>query len=854
MTFGKAAVLLLPAVLAISLLRANRPPAVQGGAGTPSRPSAAPDTTPGPDPAPATAARADPSPAVLDLAPYARWETFTRRDGLPSDRVFAVRIDGERVWAGTTEGLALYEKGRWRAYGTADGLPHRVVLALDVSPRTGDLWIGTMGGLARLSGGRIDAFTQTGSGLSNDFVNGVRCDPDEDSVWAATAMGASRLDLRTGEWTIFTHENAPMHEPWTYSVAMAPGTVYIGAWGTGILEFTKATGRWREYRDPDGQMEVDLLPDDGPVHDVTAGVDFAGGFLWQATYFGLARYDGREWRSYFAQDSGLASDFINFVRARGRHAWLATDRGLSLTDGEGWVTYRRLEDGRGEILFFRGGRRIARRLSPTAPAHNYVLGVDASGDEVWVATEKGVSRGVRSGPAWSTPLARTEQAGPPAAAMSRNGTGAEGRFHYASVPDALLPYRGHVPYRDFFVERPQFRGAGREEPAPEGLQEVRLGFIGPLAGGDLPSPPSGPRPAVRYDPKAVFGRWMLRGATLAIEEANTAGGYRGVPFRLVPRTDLVLWGQSSNELVRFALEDRVWAVLSSIDSNHNHVLSRATLKLEVPIVSAGSTDPTLVEHAIPWLVRSIHDDRQNAFALLNEIFVMRGLRRAALLRVNDRDGRVGVMEFVEGARRLGHPIVIEQRFNNGDTDFRPLLERIRETSPDALVLWGNPREAGLAVRQAREMGMRADIFGFDRLGQASFLEAAGEAAEGVVIAASLNPDSEEAAWLRFKKSYRERWGEDPETFAAHAYDGMALLIEGVRKGGLNRARIRDALFDLRTHRGATGTMVFDTNMSDVGTVWLGTVKGGRFHYRAAPKWAERGRLTRTGAEAPREGG
>ena len=197
------------------------------------------------------------------------------------------------------------------------------------------------------------------------------------------------------------------------------------------------------------------------------------------------------------------------------------------------------------------------------------------------------------------------------------------------------------------------------------------------------------------------------------------------------------------------------------------------------------------------------------------------------------------MEFVEGARRLGHPIVIEQRFYNGDTDFRPLLERIRETSPDALVLWGNPREAGLAVRQAREMGMRTDIFGFDRLNQASFLEAAGEAAEGVVVAASMNPDSEDAAWIDFKKSYRQRWGEDPEMFAAHAYDGMVLLIEAVRKAGLNRARIRDALFDLKTHRGATGTMVFDTNMSDVGTVWLGTVKGGRFQYRAAPEWAER---------------
>ena len=296
---------------------------------------------------------------VLERVPLARWETFTTRNGLPSDHVLAVRVDGDRVWAGTTEGLALLSGGRWRVYGTADGLPHRVVLSIDVSPRTGDVWVGTMGGLARVSAGRIDTFTQVSSGLSNDFVHGVRCDPDEDVVWAATAMGASRLDLRTGTWTQFTHENTPMHEPWTYSVAIGGGKVFVGAWGAGVLEYLKADGTWREYRDPDGQFEVDLLPDDGPINDVTSGVDLDGGMLWQSTYFGLTRYDGRNWRSYTYKDSGLASDFINFVRARNGLVWCATDQGLSATDGEGWTTYRRGADGQGDTFFFDGGSPVA---------------------------------------------------------------------------------------------------------------------------------------------------------------------------------------------------------------------------------------------------------------------------------------------------------------------------------------------------------------------------------------------------------------------------------------------------------------------------------------------------------------
>ena len=791
---------------------------------------------------------ASPQPAldVLSEPPLAGWRTFTTRDGLPSNKAFAVKVDGRRVWVGTDSGLALYENGAWRVYGTRDGLPNPVVLALDVSPRTGDLWIATMGGLARWSGGRIDAFTQLDSGLSNDFVHSVRADPENDFVWAATAMGASRLDLRRGEWTVFTEQNTPMREPWTYSVAFGPGLVYIGAWGAGILEYSPASEHWREYRDPDGEMEIDLFPDDGPVHDVTAGVDFASGILWQATYFGLARYDGRRWRSYFKEDSGLASNFINFVRAQGRAAWLCTDDGLSVTDGARWVTYRRLEDGRGEIIFQQGDRRLGRRTTATALAHNFILGADLQGDAVWVATAEGVSRGAPD--ATAAPLVRWSAQPPPEhQALSK---AADPHFVYARTPPDLRPFHELTPYKEFFTTRPVFRGPGSKAPEPAGIEEVRVGFIGPLEEQDGPILPAGFRPAVQSGYKTQFGRHMLWGARLALEEANAAGGYGGKPFRLVVRTDLVQWGQTSNELVKFAYDDRVWAVLSGIDSNHNHVLSRATLKIQVPILNAGATDPTLVEHAIPWLARTVSDDRQGAYALLDYVYRVQGLRRVALLRVNDRDGRVGVQEFVQGARRLGYPVVTEQRFSNADTDFTDALRRVREADPDAVVLWGNPRETGLAVRQLREVGMQVPLFGFDRMALPQFLEAAGPAAEGVVVVTSFNPAESDPAWQRFRGRYRERFGEEPDVFAAHAYDGANILVQAIRRAGLNRARIRDALYALETVRGVSGEIVFDTNMSNVTPPWLAEVRSGTFRYfRAAGGGAPAG-AARSGGAAP----
>ena len=104
-----------------------------------------------------------------------------------------------------------------------------------------------------------------------------------------------------------------------------------------------ATGRFREHRVPDGEMEIDLFRDDGLVHDVVSSIAVADGVMWVGTYFGLSRYDGRRWRSYCQTDSGLAGDFINAVCADGPVVWVATDSGLSRFDSRDWTPLRRDE-------------------------------------------------------------------------------------------------------------------------------------------------------------------------------------------------------------------------------------------------------------------------------------------------------------------------------------------------------------------------------------------------------------------------------------------------------------------------------------------------------------------------------
>ena len=322
---------------------------------------------------------------------YGNWRNFTSKDGLPGDKTYCVRIDGERVLVGTHEGLAVYENGKWRTYTTEDGLAHNGVLAIDVSEVTGDVWLGTMGGLTRWSTGKFENFTQMNSGMPNDLIYAVTCDGKD--VWVATGGGAGQYDTHTKRWEIFTEQNAPMHEPWTYGVCEGDGKIFIAAWGGGVVEYTKKTKTFRDYVDPDGNMEIDLFPDDGVVHDITTGTSWADGYLWVATYFGLSRYDGVHWKGYFDHDSGLASNFINYIKAVGPVAFICTDKGLSSTDGKSWVTYTKNETNKnGKVIITEGLDKRELLMSPSI-SHNYTIGVDVKDDVIWVATSKGISRG-----------------------------------------------------------------------------------------------------------------------------------------------------------------------------------------------------------------------------------------------------------------------------------------------------------------------------------------------------------------------------------------------------------------------------------------------------------------------------
>ena len=213
---------------------------------------------------------------------------------------------------------------------------------------------------------------------------------------------------------------------------------------------------------------------------------------------------------------------------------------------------------------------------------------------------------------------------------------------------------------------------------------------------------------------------MLHGAQLALEEANAWGGYGGKPFKLMLHndydnwqamtvsgpdrpTDPYIWGSSSDETVRMVYDDEDWAIFGSISSESTHIVLRVALKAEIPIINSASTDPTIPETYIPWYFTVLQDDRVQGLTLARHIYSELGLKRVALLRVNSRYGRFGVIKFRDASRRLGHPVVIEQKFVPGDTDFTRSLKIIQSSRADGIVLWADEIPTANILKQMNDL-------------------------------------------------------------------------------------------------------------------------------------------------------
>ncbi len=204
-----------------------------------------------------------------------------------------------------------------------------------------------------------------------------------------------------------------------------------------------------------------------------------------------------------------------------------------------------------------------------------------------------------------------------------------------------------------------------------------------------------------------------------------------------------------------------------------------------------------------------------------------GLRRIAILYVNNDFGIDLAAKFKESFSARGGTILSENGFEQGQTDFRSPLTLIAGEKPDGVFIPGYT-EAGQILKQARELGLPQRFLAAATFENPDILEIAGASAEGVVYPHHFDPSSTDPRARQYQEKYQARYGRLSEGFAVLAFDGLHILAAALSECGSDGTCIKDYLYKLKEYEGVTGRTSFDDKGDVIKLIIVKTVEGGSF--------------------------
>lgn len=341
--------------------------------------------------------------------------------------------------------------------------------------------------------------------------------------------------------------------------------------------------------------------------------------------------------------------------------------------------------------------------------------------------------------------------------------------------------------------------------------QLKIGVVGPLSG-----------------PAAAYGLAQRNGVRLAVDQINAAGGINNRKLEAIfvdDANDKVKAAEAGRDLL---YKNGVVALIGAITSDNTMNLQRLAEAARIPLLTCVSTNPFITRVNFAYSFRTLADDMVQARELARHTVQGLSLRRVAILHDNNKYGSEGARTYQREARALGQEIVAYEGYNGGDTNFIAQLERIRSANPDGLLIWGLFQESGLALRQARELGITVPAFGGDGMALPDFLSIAGKAAEGTVLTFPFDPGRGGERARRFLEEYRKAYGTEADSFAAHGYDALGLIARAIATSDSTPQGIRDALLRIGPYEGVVGPGGLDQTGNETRAVQLARVKDGAF--------------------------
>lgn len=308
---------------------------------------------------------------------------------------------------------------------------------------------------------------------------------------------------------------------------------------------------------------------------------------------------------------------------------------------------------------------------------------------------------------------------------------------------------------------------------------------------------------------AQWGKPVQNSTMMAEKEINDAGGVDGKKIKIIYEDSQANPSNGVSAMQNLINNYKPVAVIGAVASSVSLAIAPIANKNKIPLISPASTSPKLTK-AGDYFFRVIPSDnlRSNVFA---EYIYKHGKLNLDVLFINNQGGVGATDAFVKKYTDLGGKISYKEGYDQGTTDFRSQLARVKDSKATALVIVSYPDDAAILLRQIKELGIKKKIYALtEALDDPNVVKKAGGGANGVTY---ITPATAKGKIPNeFKSTYKKAYGVAPPTFSAEGYDIVYLLEKVIEENKqANPVSIKDSLYTIKNFQGASGIISFDQN-------------------------------------------
>ncbi|MCG3167808.1 MAG: Leu/Ile/Val-binding protein [Bacteroidia bacterium] len=333
-------------------------------------------------------------------------------------------------------------------------------------------------------------------------------------------------------------------------------------------------------------------------------------------------------------------------------------------------------------------------------------------------------------------------------------------------------------------------------------KKIKIGIITPLTG-DV----------------ATWGAMQKRATDLALEEINDSN------ITVIYEDDKADPSTGVSAMNKLINIDKVNMIVGSPASNVTLAIAPILNEKKVPLLSSGST-ATKVGDAGPYIFRIMPSDEIQSLITVDWAIAL-GKKRVSVVYVQNAWGEGLKEAFLRDFPKKGGQIQEVYGVAPNSIDFKTILQKIKENTTDAIYAPLYPKEAGILVKQIKELGIESQVFGADVYDTPEFITAGGSASNGILYTTFGQYTGTE--FEDFSRKYKERYGIEVENYAVYCYDAFKIAVEAINKSThLDGENIRKSILQIKDYKGATGISNFDGNNNASGKTFdKKTIKEGK---------------------------